>query len=103
MNTVQEIMADALKKAGDDRAPARLRHDPGDGLSITPGPRAEPVPPPAGIRLTPEQLRARRSRSIAIALALGAFVAVIFAVTIVRLGSNALSVPDTMRPVETTK
>jgi hypothetical protein len=56
-----------------------------------------------GIRLTPEQLRARRSRSIAIALALGAFVLIIFAVTIVRLGSGALSGPDYMRPVETTK
>jgi hypothetical protein len=57
----------------------------------------------SGIRLTPEQLRARRSRSIAIALALGAFVLVIFAVTIVRLGSGALSGPDYMRPVQTTK
>jgi hypothetical protein len=55
------------------------------------------------IKLTPEQLRARRSRSIAIALALGAFVLVIFAVTIVRLGSGALAGPDYMRPVETTK
>jgi hypothetical protein len=60
---------------------------------------------PEGIRikLTPEQLRARRARSIAIALALGAFVLVIFAVTIVRLGSGALAGPDYMRPVETTK
>jgi len=60
---------------------------------------------PKGIRikLTPEQLRARRARSIAIALALGAFVLVIFALTIVRLGSGALAGPDYMRPVETTK
>jgi hypothetical protein len=56
-----------------------------------------------GIKLTREQLRARRARSVAIALALGAFVIVIFAVTIVRLGSSALNSPDTMRPVETTK
>jgi len=55
------------------------------------------------IKLTPEQLRARRARSIAIALALGAFVLVIFAVTIVRLGSGALTGPDYMRSVETTK
>ena len=55
------------------------------------------------IKLTPEQLRARRARSIAIALALGAFVLVIFAVTIVRLGSGALTGPDYMRPVEMTK
>jgi hypothetical protein len=53
----------------------------------------------AGIKLTAEQLRARRARSIAIALALGAFVVVIFAVTIVRLGSGALAPPIYMRPM----
>jgi ferric-dicitrate binding protein FerR (iron transport regulator) len=58
---------------------------------------------PRGIRLTEEQLRARRARSIAIALALGVFVVVIFAVTIVRLGSNVLTGPDYMRPVQTTR
>lgn len=58
---------------------------------------------PRGIRLTEEQLRARRARSIAIALALGAFVAVIFAVTIVRLGANVFTGPDYMRPVQTTR
>jgi hypothetical protein len=41
-----------------------------------------------GIRLTEQQLRTRRARSIAIALALGAFVILIFLVTLVRLGSN---------------
>jgi hypothetical protein len=46
-----------------------------------------------GIRLTEQQLRARRARSIAIALALGAFVVVIFLVTLVRLGSNVLTRP----------
>ncbi len=49
--------------------------------------------PQTGIRLTPQQLRARRARSIAIALALGAFVVVVFLVTIVRLGSNDLTRP----------
>ena len=53
------------------------------------------------IKLTPEQLCARRARSIAIAFALGAFVQVIFAVTIVRLGSAALTGADYIRPVET--
>jgi len=52
-------------------------------------------PPPARvvgeIRLTAQQLRARRTRSIAIALALGAFVVLIFLVTIVRLGPAALN------------
>ena len=57
-------------------------------------------PEGTGIRLTPEQLRARRARSIAIALALGAFVLVVFAVTMVRLGSRVLTGPDYMRPVE---
>jgi len=56
----------------------------------------------ASVKLSPEQLSARRSRSIAIALALGAFVLVIFAVTIVRLGSGALPGADYMRPAETT-
>ena len=60
-------------------------------------------PEGTSIKLTQEQLRARRARSIAIALALGAFVLVIFAVTMVRLGSGVLTGPDYMRPVETTK
>ena len=49
--------------------------------------------PEPGIRLTEQQLRARRARSIAIALALGAFVVVIFVVTIVKLGGNVLTRP----------
>jgi len=49
--------------------------------------------PPGGIRLTEQQLRARRARSIAIALALGAFVIVIFLVTLVRLGGNVAMRP----------
>jgi hypothetical protein len=43
--------------------------------------------------LTEQQLRALRSRSIAIALALGAFVVVIFVVTLVKLDSNVLTRP----------
>ena len=43
------------------------------------------------VRLTEQQLRARRARSVAIALALGAFVVLIFLVTIVRLGPAALT------------
>jgi hypothetical protein len=49
--------------------------------------------PEPGIRLTEQQLRARRGRSIAIALALGAFVVVIFLVTMVKLGGNVLTRP----------
>jgi hypothetical protein len=59
--------------------------------------------PRVGVKLTEEQLRARRTRSIAIALALGAFVVVIFAVTIVRLGSGALMQPIYMQPVQPTQ
>lgn len=43
------------------------------------------------VALTPEQARARRSRNIAIALALFAMVALFFAMTIVRLGGAALN------------
>jgi hypothetical protein len=50
-------------------------------------------PQQPGVKLTEQQLRARRARSIAIALALGAFVIVIFLVTIVRLGGNVLTRP----------
>jgi hypothetical protein len=46
----------------------------------------EQEPPSGGIKLTEQQLRARRARSLAIALALGAFVVVVFLVTLVRLG-----------------
>jgi hypothetical protein len=49
--------------------------------------------PQSGIRLSEQQLRARRARSIAIALALGAFVVLIFLVTLVRLGSGVLIRP----------
>jgi hypothetical protein len=52
---------------------------------------AAPVPPLAdvpraerGIRLTPQQLRARRARSIAIALSLGALVLLFYIVTMVK-------------------
>jgi hypothetical protein len=47
--------------------------------------------PETGIRLTEQQLRARRARSIAIALALGAFVILVFVTTLVKLSSNAVA------------
>jgi hypothetical protein len=50
-------------------------------------------PPRDGIVLTPEELRRRRARNLAIALALGALVALFYAVTIVKLGSNVLNRP----------
>jgi hypothetical protein len=61
--------------------------------SATMNDAADEDKPPTDIRLTPEQLRARRARSIAIALALGAFVVVIFLVTLVRLGGHVFTSP----------
>ena len=58
--------------------------------SVTTSDMQKPEP---GIRLTEQQLRARRNRSVAIALALGAFVVVIFLVTLVKLGGNVLTRP----------
>lgn len=71
-----------------------------DTMNELPRAPANGQEPRAGVRLTDEQLRARRTRSIAIALALGAFVVVIFAVTIVRLGSNVLTRPIYMQPAQ---
>ena len=39
------------------------------------------------VKPTEAQLKARRSRSLAIALALGAFVIIVYATSLVRLGS----------------
>lgn len=46
-----------------------------------------------GIVLTEQQLRRRRARSIAIAIALGALVLLFYIVTIVKLGPNVLQRP----------
>lgn len=43
--------------------------------------------------LTPDQLRARRSRSVAIALILVALAVMFFVMTIVRMGGNVLDRP----------
>jgi hypothetical protein len=53
----------------------------------------EPPPtlgPEDGIRLTPAELKRRRARSVAIALALAAFVVLFYIVTIVKIGGNIL-------------
>jgi hypothetical protein len=44
-------------------------------------------------RLTPEQLRRRKARSVAIAVALGILVALFYAVTLAKLGANVLDRP----------
>lgn len=44
-------------------------------------------------RETPDALKARRMRNIVLALALLAFVALVFMVTLVKLGANVLDRP----------
>jgi hypothetical protein len=44
--------------------------------------------------LTPEQEKRRRQRNIAIALSVAALVAIFYAITLVRLGSNVFIRPD---------
>jgi hypothetical protein len=51
----------------------------------------KPIEP--GIVLTEEQKRQRRSRSIALALILGALVLLIYIVTVVKLGPSVLNRP----------
>jgi hypothetical protein len=50
---------------------------------------AEPDPND-GIRLTPQQLRNRRLRNIAIGLSVGLLAALFYAITIVKLGPGVL-------------
>jgi len=55
-------------------------------------PPVEAIPPvEEGVRLTPAELKRRRARSIAIAIALAAFVALFYVVTIAKIGGNILS------------
>lgn len=49
--------------------------------------------PEDGVRLTPEQLRRRRMRSVAIAVTLGILVALFYVVTIAKLGVNVMNRP----------
>lgn len=45
------------------------------------------------VELTPQQKKMRRARNIAIGVALAAFVAIIYAVTVAKLGVNVLKRP----------
>lgn len=47
----------------------------------------------AAMDLTPEEKRKRRQRNVALALALAAFVALVYAVTVVKLGINVMNRP----------
>jgi len=49
--------------------------------------------PEDGIVLTPEQRRSRRNRNIAIGVAIGVFVLLIYFVTIAKLGVQVLNRP----------
>jgi hypothetical protein len=48
---------------------------------------------PKGVVLTPEQLKSRRQRNLAIGLAVGFLVLLFYAVTIVKLGPGVLNRP----------
>lgn len=49
--------------------------------------------PEEGRRLTPEEQRRRRARSVAIAVALGILVTLFYVVTIAKLGANVMNRP----------
>ena len=51
---------------------------------------AENNKPIVGRTLTPQELRSRRARNIALGLAIGALVVLFYAVTIVKLGPGVL-------------
>ncbi len=53
----------------------------------------ETPPPDQGIVLTDEQKKRRRARSIAIAIALGTLVVLVYAVTLVKLGPGIMNRP----------
>jgi hypothetical protein len=56
--------------------------------------KEKPRPPQEdGVVLTPEQLKRRRARSIAIASVLGFLALLFYVVTIVKLGPNVLNRP----------
>jgi hypothetical protein len=48
---------------------------------------------PKGVTLTPEQVKSRRARNIAIGLVVGALVVIFYAVTIVKLGPGVMKPP----------
>ncbi len=49
--------------------------------------------PEGGIVLTPEQKRSRKLRNIAIGIAIGVFVGLIYFVTIAKIGANVVNRP----------
>jgi hypothetical protein len=64
--------------------------------SFSPAAPATPAEAPMtepGIKLTPEQMKRRRARSIAIGLVLLALVVLFYVITIVKLGPGVLNRP----------
>ena len=59
-------------------------------------PEDQPTTSVETVELTPEQQRARRNRSIVLALVLGALVVLFFVATLDKLGANLVGV-DAMR------
>ena len=84
MTTVDDIMAEALKNARDERNVARVGCWADKDRALSPRARAAKAIEPAGIKLAPEQQRARRARSIAIAVSLGLLVILFYIVTLVK-------------------
>ncbi len=66
---------------------------PGNDDRLKPPPTRRSAGPQRGIVLTPEQSKRRRQRSVAIGLAVAAFVLLIYLVTIVKLGPGVLDRP----------
>ena len=52
------------------------------------------MPGPELVRLSPQEERARRRRSVAMGLALGALVILFFIITLVRLGGAGVMSPN---------
>ncbi len=73
--------ADRIKKANVGYTPRHIRAKSGHDASISQMAKAAQ---PASIALTSEQLHARRSRSIAIAVSLGVLVILFYIVTLVK-------------------
>jgi len=49
--------------------------------------------PEEGIRLTPEQLKRRKARNVAIAVCLAVLVGLFYVITLAKLGANVLNRP----------
>jgi hypothetical protein len=54
---------------------------------------ATEIEPPRGIELTPQQLKSRRQRNIAIGVSVAFFALLIFLVTIAKLGPGVMNRP----------